>query len=331
MVSVLVHSPNWLGDAIMVMPAVQAFHALNPDISLGLACKKAVSGIWAFSPVPHMLHSYGAGTSEFVRVCGEIRKETYDRAILAPHTPRAALLALTSGIKERRSFSSGVNRLLLSDPVDRPEAFANKHQSVEYGYLFGLPNPEQLPPPELLAPDVELPDDIKQALRHGAVAMLPGAKRGPSKQWDPGRYAAAGSALAGDLDKRILVLGDPSEKELCDGIAAQIGSQALSLAGRTGFAQWLRVLSLSQCVVCNDSGGMHVASALGVPVVAIFGITDPTKTGPTSPWSRVLQKSETRSRAVPRISEEATAALNRITVDDVVGTCSQLMADFLAE
>ena len=114
---------------------------------------------------------------------------------------------------------------------------------------------------------------------------------------------------------------------LCDQIAADLavaGVPVLSLAGKTTLPQMAAALSLADGVLCNDSGGMHLAAALGCPVVAVFGITDPEKTGPLGPSAHVLQNSPIRSRKVPRSSPVATAALLRITAQqaaDVMAAC----------
>jgi heptosyltransferase II len=326
MTSILVHSPNWLGDVVMVLPALQAFHAEHPEVRIGVVCKKSVSAIWKYCSVPIDLHVYGDGLREMVRIGFELQGRRYERAILAAHTPRAALVMRLGKVQRQRCFVRGFNRFLVSDPVIRPLELHDAHQSVEYGYLFELPQNYQLPPPKLTAPNVALDPQIEEFIQHGVVALLPGAKRGPSKQWPAERYSEIGKMLISQASKKIFVLGDPNEKDLCESIAQQIDSpEVLSLAGRTNFAQWLQILSLSNCVICNDSGGMHVAAALGTPVVAIFGITDPVKTGPLGKDSVVLQKSTLRSRAVPRVSEQAAKALNSIEPQEVLERVTSLM------
>ncbi len=107
-------------------------------------------------------------------------------------------------------------------------------------------------------------------------------------------------------------------------MAESIGGDVVQLAGKTNLSEWASLLKQSDCVVCNDSGGMHLAAAVGTPVVAIFGTTDPKKTGPLGK-NIVLQKSEKQSREIKRDSEEAVRALRAVRVDEVFGAVKKLL------
>jgi ADP-heptose:LPS heptosyltransferase len=124
----------------------------------------------------------------------------------------------------------------------------------------------------------------------------------------------------------IAVLGSAAESDLCAQVAAGIGSGAVSLAGQTALPELAAILSECALAVSNDSGGMHLAAAVGIPVLAIFGITDPQKTGPLGPRARVLQDSAQRSRDIPRNSDEAAASLRRITPEKALTATQALLA-----
>ena len=150
------------------------------------------------------------------------------------------------------------------------------------------------------------------------VALVPGAARGKAKQWPPDHFAALGRRLAEEGGCRILVLGAGGENPLCSRIADSIGESALNLAGRTAIPELAALLSRCSAAVVNDSGGMHLAAAVGTPVAAIFGTTDPSKTGPLGSGHAILQEEGTaRDRSVKRNSLQARNALRRIDPDRV--------------
>ena len=145
------------------------------------------------------------------------------------------------------------------------------------------------------------------------VAILPGAARGPSKQWPQEHFVAAAQQIAATHPCRFVILGTPSEAALCEQIAGTLGEAAISLAGKTSLPELTAALARCSTVLCNDSGGMHVAAAVGTRVVALFGMTDPGKTGPLGKGHRVMgAEGGTHSRDIHRESAEAEACLRSI-------------------
>jgi heptosyltransferase II len=320
---ILIHSPNWLGDVIMAMPAITKFAELNPEYEITVLAKKAVKTLWEFHEVPKKIILYQEGNGGLKKTSAELKNERFDEAILLPRTFRSALVTWLAGIPVRRGYVKDFRRLLLTHPVKKLDHLEPKHQLYEYAYLLGVTISDPLTRPNygFKAPEGTLTQDIKKLFGdNDIVALMPGAKRGTSKQWPQENYIeVAKKLLQTDPNLQILVLGDQSEVTLCENIANQIKHpKALSLAGKTSFPQWIEIISLSRLVICNDSGGMHVAAALNTPLIAIFGITDPQKTGPLSNNAVVLQDSEIRSRSVPRESELANSALKRITPEKVL-------------
>jgi heptosyltransferase-2 len=152
------------------------------------------------------------------------------------------------------------------------------------------------------------------------VGVLPGAARGDSKRWPSESFAEVASALVKERDVRIALFGTDAERPACDQIARAVGKAACNLAGKTSLVLLAAALGRCRLAVSNDSGGMHLATALGVPVVAVFGLTDPALTGPLGAANRVIcgVPAEQRTRDVPRESPEAEAALRSITPDRVL-------------
>jgi lipopolysaccharide heptosyltransferase II len=208
---------------------------------------------------------------------------------------------------------------MLTD-VRRPQCGEERnHQAFEYLDFF-CPNggKEELEPPQLSPPATAIEDATKWLpdAEGPWVGLLPGAARGPSKQWPEEHFIALGKAIQEDEGRRVVVLGGEGEIELCQRITQKIGAGTLCLAGRTTLESWAAVLERCAVVVANDSGGMHLAAAMATPVVALFGMTDPAKTGPLGP-SIVLQHSARASRDIPRESQEARFHLASIHPNEV--------------
>ena len=177
------------------------------------------------------------------------------------------------------------------------------HQVHEYLDLF-FPGEirRTFVPPRLVVPPAAL-DAMRAklgALPRPWISVLPGAARGSSKQWPAERYAEAAAALVAQTGGSIVALGTKAERPPCQ------------------LAELAAVLALSSAVLCNDSGGMHLAAAVGAPLVALYGITDPACTGPLGDRVRILQHSDRRCRDVPRTSAAAQAALRAIPVAEAV-------------
>jgi heptosyltransferase-2 len=315
---ILVVSTNWIGDAIMSMPALQLFRQAHPDAQITLLARPLIRALWAMHPAVDQLETMTAPRPT-VR---SLRRTHFDRAYIFPNSFRSAFIPFLAGVPRRRGAPGQWRRLLLTDPVQLPSG----HQQFEYMKLLDVagepPAPQITISPEsfqtLDAKLCGLPETGKPL-----ITLLPGAARGPSKRWPAEHFARLAQRLQAELGAQIVLAGGPDDSAVCAPLAAQTG--ALDLSGKTALAEWAALLKRSDCVVSNDSGGMHLATAVGTPVVAIFGLTDPAKTGPLG-RAMVLQKSAVRSRNIPRDSAEAVRALAAVTPDEalaaVLALCS---------
>jgi heptosyltransferase II len=330
MKKVLLVSPNWLGDAIMAMPAVQAFAKKNSELSISLLAKSSVKGIWEAHSLQLPVFSFKTGYRDMTASYKELKAEGFDAVYLLANNFRTAFLVYMAGVPNRIGRVHDNRRLLLTNQI-WVNSELPRHQRYEYGDILNLSKSEiERETAELTVKTSSLQGTIltsEKLLKSNSrlIGLIPGAKRGPSKQWSKESYVKVGQELV-QRGFKIMVFGDPSERELCQSISEAIGPDAHNLAGELSFVQWLAGLKQMDGIVCNDSGGMHVADALAVPLVGIFGITDPSKTGPFAKSSAYLQKSTIRSRAVPEHSPEAVKALNNITPNDVLEKLDTVLA-----
>jgi heptosyltransferase-2 len=311
----------------MSMPALQAYRAAHPDERLILLVKPAMAPLWAMHPAPDEILQLASGFAGARRAAAAIRRAGCRRAYVLPHSFRAALVPFLARVPKRIGRPGHARDFLLTEVVRATPRAGQEHQAYEMLALLAPDASDALEPPHL-----EVDAVARAAARellgedHAPwIGLIPGAARGPSKQWPRAHFEEVGRRLDAEPGARLAVLGTPAEMDLCASVARAIGPAAVSFAGRTSFAQWAGLLECCTVVVANDSGGMHLAAALGTPVVAMFGITDPTRTGPLGP-ARILQHARQRSRDVPRDSDVARLSLASIQPEEVYDAVLEQLA-----
>ena len=320
----LVVSPGWIGDALMSMPALQLFQAGHPDVELTVLAKAYLLPLWEMHAAARQRLATG-GTVATVRA---LLKSRFEAAYLLPNSVRSALLPWLAAVPARIGLAGHWRRWLLTRVVEAPTAGVHRHQAWEYAAILSPDSlPVALPLPCLEPPDTACADAARRVagLPRPLIGLLPGAARGPAKRWPAERFAEVGRMLREKIGGGILVMGGTGDAESCARVTAGMGSGVQNLAGATTLPEWAALLKLCDVVICNDSGGMHLAAAVGAPVVAVFGITDPARTGPLGSCCRVLQHSQTMDRAVPRDSPAAVEALAAVGVDEVVAAALEVM------
>lgn len=319
---ILISGLNWLGDSIMAMPAIQHFAELNPDTRITLLVKPKLIDLWRMHENIHQIVPMPRRFSGLLQTSRQLRQASFTSAHILPNSLRSALPPWLARIPIRIGAKGHARRALLTHVIQPPTDPRFTHQSWEYYPIFNLP----LSTPIQTVPRLHIPstatDSVLALLGQPEaewIAICPGAARGPSKQWSPQSFAAVGSALVSKHNCRIAVFGGPGEAEACFATAAAIGPAAVNLAGRTSILQFAAGLAHCRMAVTNDSGGMHLAAATGTPVVAVFGMTDPSKTGPLGHQHTILQaQGFTCSRDIPRHTSHAAAALQSITPETVL-------------
>jgi heptosyltransferase-2 len=243
------------------------------------------------------------------------RRMRYDAAFLLPNSFRTALWAWLIGAQQRVGYAADARRWLLTHPIpiahSRPRprhrrdtserlTAAGMHQVDAYLQLVAalqIPVVERLP---VLVPSSQAEVEAEQLWSsHGlerqkrVVGLCPGAAYGPAKRWWPERFVALAQRLITEAGVKVVLFGGRDEVPLIDQICECLPSQAVSLAGQDTLASFVALAARCAVLVTNDSGALHIASAVGTPVVALFGPTDPRRTAPTTPRAFVVQ------RAVP--------------------------------
>ena len=317
---VLIISPNWLGDAVMAMSAVRRFHLENPGCSLVMLAKPAVAPLWQMHDSVDEVLVLDKGNRATFAMAKTLRSHRFHKAYILPNSFRSALIPFLAGVKIRRGTAFHARALMINEAVSfkDDEASGRKlHQSREYLKLLCGTVDGALYDTGFHPPAPALLEELRLATDEIPVCLIPGAARGDSKRW-PFFAEAAKAIMRKRPECRFIVTGSKAEAELCGRVADEIGERAVCVAGRTGLSEFAALLGHCRLVLCNDSGGMHLASAAGAPVVAVFGLTDPGKTGPIGSNAMIVRPEGVRaSRTIARHSAAALSALASISPEKV--------------
>lgn len=296
---IVVRTPNWIGDAILALPAIESLKKNFPQAEIWLAANDWVRDLFVSDGAPPNIIPLGRlNHLKNLRTTAEKIKESgFDIGLLMTNSFASALLFYLAGIPQRWGYRRDGRGLLLSKGVLWKEPLVASHH---VHYYLGLLESLGL---QTVSPEIRLSltaEETAQArkelaaldidLKKPLVILNPGAAYGPAKRWPSARFAELAGMLQSRKNVEILITGSPEETALAESIAAALPARPKSLAGKTSLRRLLGVISQSALFVTNDSGPMHMANALRVPVVAIFGPTDPKITGPFHQPSTVLKK-----------------------------------------
>ncbi len=301
---ILIVGLNWIGDAIMSMPAIQSCRAEHPDAHITMLVKPYLKPLWQMHAVPDDIQCLGK-TGPTIAT---LRSLKFDKACILPNSFRSAFLPAMAGIPQRIGLKGELRRMLLTNVVP----LSGGHQSNEY---FPILAPESVGLKHAL-PALDVPGASFQGLENHAV-LMPGAARGTSKMGPLQHFDSLARKILEETDLEIVFAGGAADAPACEELADGLGDRAISVAGKTSLKEWAALLKNCRVAVANDSGGMHLAGAVGAPVVGIYGITDPDKTGPLARAFKVVQNSTVKTRDIARNSKEASKALESISPGQV--------------
>ncbi|HEY0061079.1 MAG TPA: lipopolysaccharide heptosyltransferase II [Telluria sp.] len=295
---ILVISPNWIGDAVMAQPLLQLLRRTHPACVIDVLAPPSVSPVWrAMREVAEVLETpfrHGAlQLRERWRYAKVLRARGYAEAYVLPNTLKYALIPWLAGIPKRVGYKGEMRHGLINtmhhdDVPPRPMV-------PFYAALAGAPGPaaRDVPRPVLRVDPARSAAVCAQHGIDGArslVLFAPGAEFGAAKRWPARHFAALAQAVRErDPHARIGLLGSPKDKPACDEIVAITGAEGMvNLAGVTRLDEAVALIAAASAVVANDSGLLHVASALNRPVVALYGPTDPDHAPPFSDMARAM-------------------------------------------
>ena len=358
--TILIRGVNWLGDAVMATPALQRLREAHPEAKLTLLTHEKLADLWHNHPALDEVVTFGARESVF-QLGRRLRAEKFQTALILPNSPRSALETFLARIPERIGYRKSwrnwfltraiplrpelvtmrkrsareIERLINSPP--KSEAIpAQSHHLYHYLHLAAAlgAKPDPLPPHIAVATsEVAAIQDRFSFPRNASERPLlfglnAGAEYGPAKRWPRDRFIAAAIALQRQTRCHWWIFGSQADRPLASGIASEIQSGAASasgkvqsLAGQTSLRELCAGLKACDLVLTNDTGPMHLAAAVGTPVIALFGSTSPELTAPGLPGDtkHVLLKSDVAcAPCFLRTCPIDFRCMNNLTVDQVV-------------
>lgn len=320
--NLLVRATNWVGDAVMSIPALRALREAHPKARITILGRPWVADLYGREPFCDDAIAWRGYSLAALR---GLRERAFDAALLLQNAFGAAAVTKLAGIPRRVGYARDGRSWLLTDAIAIPRpGEIPPHES--YYYLELLRRAQWIDAPLPPEPFIRLtgyrwtPEPL--------VGVSPGAAYGGAKRWLPERFAAAAVRVARETNSSVIVFGTPPERAICARVAAAIareGVQAVNKAGETSLAGFLDLVSRCRVMLTNDSGSMHIASALGVPTVVVFGATNPVTTGPTGPLARVVREPVACSPCLKRECPIDHRCMTGVTAERVAAAALDLL------
>jgi heptosyltransferase-2 len=300
---IIVKAVNWLGDLVMSGPALHAIHDAFPGAHLAVLVRRELASffdgaMWVNEVIPYRLRGGVAGLGDQLSIIRRIRKGHFDLAVVLPNSFQSAMWMLMAGVQRRAGYEADRRGFMLTHKV-APRADVERAHQVHHWLTMVAETLGARGAAGAYHLDVNVQSRDKmrawlapRRLRpeRPLIALAPVAAYGPAKEWPVERYAALADILAERHGAECVLVGGIDDRPQCQRIAALCKGSALIAAAETTVGELIALLSLCHGFAGNDSGCMHLAGALGVPTVALFGSTDPKRTGPLGPHCTVIYR-----------------------------------------
>jgi heptosyltransferase-2 len=303
---ILIRATNWVGDAIMALPALRIVRRRFSEADIAIVARPYVADIYRDQQIcdrliPYDLSGIHAGFFGRERLASELRATKFNVALLMQNAFDAAWLAWRANIPERIGYARDGRSLLLTKavPVPKPGEIP-AHEKFYYlellrraGWLDSIADEKFI--------DLAIPEEKRRSaeeflFKSGArprvlrIAIGAGASYGAARCWPAPRFAELANRLQSHMDADVILLGTAAESAVSNAISAEMRRPPIDLTGKTAIADLPALLSQCHLFIGNDSGAMHVAAAVGLPIVAVFGPTDPHGTAPVTPRCTIVQQ-----------------------------------------
>jgi heptosyltransferase II len=318
--SVLVRMPNWLGDLVMATGAIAQIRKQWPKAQITALCSEPLAPILKHDPRLDALITFrrkGRCMPKGLRQ--QLREGQFDLGVLLTNSWSSAWWMWRGGVKQRLGYAMHQRRILLTHAAPLPTNWEQRHQVELYCDLIEAPAVM----PQLFVQEEERAWARQKLTEWGLegkriIALSTQAAFGPAKRWPLERFRAAAQELLKSPDVGLLWVGDPSGRTE---IGAAIGNlpRCVNAAGLTDLRQLMALLAVSDLLLTNDSGPMHLGSALSTPVVALFGPTNPTQTRPYN-GGTLIYKNVSCSPCYRRTCPIDHRCMLQISVKEVVDT-----------
>jgi len=328
MTKILVRATNWLGDAVLNTPFIEALHKKESFAEIQLLAKPWVSQIFENNPYISKIIEYKSstihkGTIGIYRLIKELRAENFQKCYILPNSFSSALIPYLAGIPERIGYARDGRSFLLTNKLQVSKEILNKHQIYYYLNILDRYYDVSIKPKVYLIEEeknkaLEMLNAFNISKSYKIIGINPGAFFGSAKRWEPENFANVAIRLRKEFNVVFLIFGTESERIIASYIENLIGDSAINFAGKTTVRELMALIGFCDLFLTNDTGPMHIAAALDVPVAAIFGSTNPKTTGPFSDKHIVIQKDVGCNPCLKRECPFDRKCFTSITPDEVV-------------
>jgi heptosyltransferase-2 len=327
---ILIRATNWIGDAILSLPALRAIRRRFLDAEITILAKPWVSALYeGEGSIDKVMVFEGAPGARDWRakldLVRRLRGGKFDLAILFPNSFESAAVVRLAGVKRVVGYARDGRGVFLTDAIAVPKAGEIAvHERFYYlellrraGLIDTIPDASEIRldgVAELRAKGEKRFETLGMKLP--AIGVSPGAAYGSAKRWLPERFGESAARLAVEMGASVAVFGSGSEKAMCEQVAR--AADGRNFAGATTLREFIEMTAACSIFLTNDSGAMHIASALGVPSVTVFGPTDETATGPLGLLARVVREPVDCAPCLLRECPIDHRCMTRVTADRVV-------------
>jgi heptosyltransferase II len=330
---ILIRGTNWIGDAILTLPAVAAVRATYPKAHLAILVKPWVADIYKlFSDADEIIiyEKKFDNPAGIFRIAQMLKENKFDAAILLQNAIEAAIIAVAARIPLRAGYDSDARGLLLTHPVRRPPEIKKVHQ-INY-YLEMVKALGCISVDRDMHLETKINSDHARNVLHkfitepkkAVIGIAPGATYGPAKKWLPDRFAAVADELSETYSAQVIIMGGRADEETAQEVKKLAHTPLINLAGKTSLLEAIYLISQCRLFISNDSGLMHIAGALNIPTIAVFGSTNPVTTAPVGAKSVIVRKEISCSPCLKKTCPTDFRCMSMISVEDVLQVARSL-------
>ncbi len=304
---ILIKGTNWIGDAVMSIPAIKKIRTAFPEAFIALHTRKWAEAVFADSGLFDTVISFEPGGSRMRKVTEqsrELRRYSFDAAVLLPNSFESALTVALAGIPRRFGYRADGRRILLTDSFPVPEWKSERHESEFYLNLaeamvvaMGVTEFVNLPTDSLLSASEERKHVAKELLEtygvelgRSLVAVGAGSTNSMAKRWPVEYFAELCDSIFDEFGSEIVLLGSPNESGVGEALSNLSKARIHDLTGKTDLSSAMAILSIADLFVSNDMGLAHLAAGLGAPTLTLFGPTNEVATAPLGPNARFVRE-----------------------------------------
>ena len=346
---VVVRGTNWVGDAVMTVPALRELRRMLPGAHITLVSRPGTADIFADADfIDEVLVYDRTGLASAWTQASEWRRRRFDLALLFQNAFEAAAIAFLARVPRRMGYDADRRGKLLTQAIPLPAWKDERHEVFYYLNLVVeleriLYSASDLESAEISAPQFALAVSIDRQRRaqeflggHGLranaplVLLCPGSINSRAKRWPAERYAAVADHFAAN-GTSVALIGSPAEMEVSSEVSQHTTSKPVALTGKTSVAEVSAIISVADVLITNDTGPAHIGSAVGTPTLVIFGPTNPLTTRPFAPNAEIIRHKPDCAPCMLRDCPIDHRCMTAITPEEVFARATAMMSHCRAE